>query len=232
MIPIITPDDNARPSSRPFVINNDTGTTGTATGDDQVRNYCDLPQTEASRYHLDMPDHQYIFQFQSTVNGVTKFAYCLDKFADGPYNDVPYQSAPFETIFPNATARQKQMLAWIMANAFPVTTAHQTFALAGVDDSASPPLDDNDAYAAVQVALWVLLGQINIDAVQFLDCSTDAQHPKSARLRATVLRLLELSGQYADSVLSPLPPTAANSPSCCCKKGCLLYTSPSPRDCS
>ena len=110
MIPIITPDDNSRPSSRPFVINNDTGTTGTATGDEQVRNYCDLPQTEASRYHLDMPDHQYIFQFQSTVNGVTKFAYCLDKFADGPYNDVPYQSAPFETIFPNATARQKQML--------------------------------------------------------------------------------------------------------------------------
>ena len=66
---------------------------------------------------------------------------------------------------------------------------------------------------------WVLLGQINIDAVQFLDCSTDAQHPKSARLRAAVLRLLELSGQYADSVLSPLPPIAANPASGCCKKG-------------
>ena len=107
------------------------------------------------------------------------------------------------------------MLAWIMANAFPVVSAAQTFALAGVDANASPVLDDNDAYAAVQVSLWVLLGQINIDEVYFLDCTTGEQHPKSERLRAAVLRLLELAGMYADSVLNPTAPVAAGSGECC-----------------
>ena len=207
----------AHPSSRPFVIHQDTDLTGTATGDDEVRSYCALPSTEASRYRLDRADHNQIFQFRWTLNGVTGMTYCLDKFADGPYNDVPYESAPFETLFPNATERQKQMLAWILANAYPAVSAGETFALTGTDPQASPILDDNDAYAVVQIAIWVLLGQIAPDEVYFLNCSSDTQHPKSVRLRAAVLRLIELAGSFADSVASPAPPTPA-SHLCCCKK--------------
>jgi TQXA domain-containing protein len=155
--------------SRPFVIYTDTDLTGTATGDPEVRSYCSLPSTSESRYRLDRPDHNQIFQFRLTQGGTTRYAYCLDKFADGPYNDVPYESAPFETIFPAATARQKQMLAWILANTFPAVTAGQTFQLTGTDAAASPVLDDNDAYAAVQIAIWVLLGQIAPSEVRFLD---------------------------------------------------------------
>ena len=64
------------------------------------------------------------------------------------------------------------MLAWILANAFPTVSASDTFALVGVDDKASPVLDNNDASAVVQIALWVLLGQIAPDDVYFLDCTT------------------------------------------------------------
>ena len=201
--------------SRPFIIYSGTDLTGTATGDAEVRNYCALPYTSASRYQLDRPDHNNIFQFQRTINGVTEKAYCLDKFADGPYNDVPYESAPFETIFASATERQKQMLAWILANCYPAVSAQATFELTGTDYAASPVLDDNDAYAAVQVALWVLLGQIAPDEVNFLECSSTEQHPKSVRLRATVLRLLELAGEFADDTANPAPPVSANTAGCC-----------------
>ena len=131
------------------------------------------------------------------------------------YNDVPYESAPFETIFASATERQKQMLAWILANCYPAVSAQATFELTGTDYAASPVLDDNDAYAAVQVALWVLLGQIAPDEVNFLECSSTEQHPKSVRLRATVLRLLELAGEFADDTANPAPPVSANTAGCC-----------------
>lgn len=224
MIQVIN-QQTVRIVSSPFTIYPGTDLTGTATGDPEVRNYCSLPSTTESRYHLDRPDHNNIFQFRLTQNGTTGFAYCLDKFADGPYGDIPYVSAPFESIFETATERQKQMLAWILANTFPTVSAAQTFALAGVDPTANPPLDDDDAYAAVQVALWVLLGQIAPDEVYFLDCTTDEAHPKSARMRAAVLRLLELAGEFADSAAVPAPPKAANQNCCkntgidCCNTG-------------
>lgn len=186
-------------ASRPFVIDSDTDITGTATGNDNVESYCALDSTAASRYRLNRPDHNQIFHFDSTVRGVTQPAYCLDKFKDGPYGDVPYENAPFETLFPTASARQKNMLAWLLANAYPMIGASETFALAGVDPNESPALDDNDAYAAVQVALWVLLGQIAPSEVVFLDCGADTAHPKSARLRAAVLQLLQLAGAFADA---------------------------------
>lgn len=63
--------------SRPFIIYSGTDLTGTATGDAEVRNYCALPYTSASRYQLDRPDHNNIFQFRRTINGVTEKAYCL-----------------------------------------------------------------------------------------------------------------------------------------------------------
>ena len=184
--------DNTRlvSASRPFLIYEGSDITGTVDGNAGPESYCDLSYTSASRYRLNREDHNQIFQFFLTSQGNERLAYCLDKFADGPYGDVPYQSTTFESLFPNATARQKRMLAWILANAYPTVNTSDTFALVGVDDKASPALDDNDAYAVVQTALWVLLGQIAPDEVRFMDCATGGTHHKSARLRAAVLKLL------------------------------------------
>ena len=128
---------------------------------------------------------------------------------------MPYESRPFETLFPAATERQKEMLGWILANTYPAISADATFELAGVDAAASPVLDKNDAYASVQIALWVLLGQIDLDEVYFLDCTSGETHPKSDRMRTAVLEILRLAGEYVDSepelpVLSPL-----SKPGCC-----------------
>ena len=203
-------------TSRPFTIYSGRDVSGTVGGNPSVESYCSLDYTSASRYRLNRDDHNQIFQFFGTLLGSTdKLVYCLDKFADGPYNDVPYESRPFETIFPSATERQKEMLGWILANAFPAISASATFALAGVDSEASPVLDNNDAYAAVQIALWVLLGQIAPDEVYFLDCTTGNTHPKSDRMRAAVLGLLRLAGEYVDTEPERPEPVAGNQ---CCKE--------------
>ena len=209
-------DIEALRALRPFIIYTDKDISGTAGGNPGVESYCALDYTSASRYRLKREDHNQIFQFFGNILGSTnKPVYCLDKFADGPYNDVPYESRPFETLFPAATERQKEMLGWILANTYPAISADATFELAGVDAAASPVLDKNDAYAAVQIALWVLLGQIDLDEVYFLDCTSGETHPKSDRMRTAVLEILRLAGEYVDSepelpVLSPL-----SKPGCC-----------------
>lgn len=193
-------DIEALRALRPFIIYSDKDISGTAGGNPEVESYCALDYTSASRYRLKREDHNQIFQFFGNILGSTnKPVYCLDKFADGPYNDVPYESRPFETLFPAATERQKEMLGWILANTYPAISADATFELAGVDAAASPVLDKNDAYAAVQIALWVLLGQIDLDEVYFLDCTSGETHPKSERMRTAVLELLRLAGEYVDS---------------------------------
>lgn len=239
-IPVISGNQAGFVASRPFAIYSGTDLTGTATGNVNRENYCGLESTSASRYRLNREDHNNIYQFtlnSSFYNGPT---YCLDKFKDGPYGDVPYRSNSFEALFPNAATRQKLMLAWILANGYPSVSAGETFRLAGVDAAAAPVLDNNDAYAVVQIAIWVLLDQIAPDEVYFLDCTTGAVHPKSDRLRAAVLSLLEKAGAYADAANQPPTPAntssgstsgktvcCGNTPSCgeghklieCCNKG-------------
>ena len=215
------------PVTRPFIIYSDTDITGTATGSPNVESYCALASTSASRYRLNRADHNQIFAFTLTAQGTTRPAYCLDKFRDGPYGDVPYQSAPFETLFPDATARQKAMLAWLLANAYPIVSASDTFALAGVNSTEAPVLDNNDAYAAVQVAIWVLLGQIAPDEVEFLNCSGDGLHPKSPRLRAAVFNLLARAGAFADAPAAPQQ-TAGSACCRCCSSNIQCCSQPSP----
>ena len=217
-IAVTGPSGTVTPSSRPFILYTGTDLTGTATGDPEVRSYCARPDTEASRYRLNRDDHNQIVRFTFTANGTTGPAYCLDKFKDGPYGDVPYQSQTFETLFPDATERQKQMLAWILANAYPTVSASQTFNLVGVDDTAAPPLDNNDAYAAVQVAIWVLLGQISPSEAVFLNCSDGAAHPKSDRLNQTVLRLIEMAGNFADTAAQPAYSYPPGTGASCCRQ--------------
>ena len=158
--------------SRPFIIYSGTDVTGTVSGNPSVESYCSLDYTSASRYRLNREDHNQIFQFFLTTAEGTRQAYCLDKFADGPYGDIPYRSEPFENIFLTATERQKNMFGYIVANAYPTVSTAQTFNLLGIDYSAAPVLDDNDAYAVVQIAIWVLLGLIAPGYVFFLYCAT------------------------------------------------------------
>ena len=223
-------------SSRPFIMYSGTDVSGTVGGNPSVQSYCGLDYTAASRYRLDRPDHNQIFQFFGNILGSqNKLVYCLDKFADGPYNDVPYESRPFETLFPGATERQKEMLGWILANTFPAVSAAATFALAGVDPTAAPVLDNNDAYAAVQVSLWVLLEQIALDEVNFLECTSGETHPKSERLRVTVLELLRLAGQFVDNETLPEISITHTEPCCgltsffsCCNNSTLPSDGSSP----
>ena len=223
-------------SSRPFIMYSGTDVSGTVGGNPSVQSYCGLDYTAASRYRLDRPDHNQIFQFFGNILGSqNKLVYCLDKFADGPYNDVPYESRPFETLFPGATERQKEMLGWILANTFPAVSAAATFALAGVDPTAAPVLDNNDAYAAVQVSLWVLLEQIALDEVNFLECTSGETHPKSERLRITVLELLRLAGQFVDNETLPEISITHTEPCCgltsffsCCNNSTLPSDGSSP----
>ena len=79
----------AAPASRPFVVYQDTDLTGTATGNANVESYCSWAPAAASRYQLNRPDHNQIFRFDLTTQGITIPTYCLDKFRDGPYGGVP-----------------------------------------------------------------------------------------------------------------------------------------------
>lgn len=234
-VPITAGPHANAPSTKPFLIYSDTDITGSATGSDNVESYCALSTTEASRYQLNRPDHNQIFAFTLTTQNQTLPTYCLDKFRDGPYGNVPYQSASFETLFPDAAQRQKIMMAWILSNAYPSVSAAETFTLAGVNAQTAPVLDDNDAYAAVQVSLWVLLGQISPDEVQFLNCGGDTGlHPKSARLRAAVLELLQLAEAYADAASAPPPITGTSACRCgqaeiqCCNQSTLPVSANDP----
>lgn len=55
--------NNARLQSRPFIIYPDSDISGTAGGNPNRENYCDLDTTSGSRYHLNRDDHNNIFQF-------------------------------------------------------------------------------------------------------------------------------------------------------------------------
>ena len=120
------------------------------------------------------------------------------------------------------------MLAWILANAYPTVSASQTFNLVGVGDTAAPPLDNNDAYAAVQVAIWVLLGQISPSEAVFLNCSDGAAHPKSDRLNQTVLRLIEMAGNFADTAAQPAYSYPPGTGASCCRQEFIYCRTPEP----
>ena len=131
------------------------------------------------------------------------------------YDDIPYESRPLESLLPSSDERKIKMLGWILANTFPSVSANQTFLKAEVDPMMNPVLDDNDAYAAVQLTLWVLLERISLDEVYLLDCKTGINHPKSARMRAAVIALLDLAKQYADVELSQSAVLTSSVASCC-----------------
>lgn len=188
--------------------------------------FCDI--AAASRYKLNLPVNASLFRFAATIANKTTPAYCLEKGAAGP-KGLPYQSASFESLFPSLSSKQKYAVSWLLANTYPVISSDETFALAGIDPAITPPLDDNDAYAAVQAALWWVLGQITPAQTVFLDCSTGQPHPKSERLQAAVRKLTQLSlactnERALSPGLSASPPSFSGPNLQCCGRGTLPGT--------
>jgi len=161
--------------------------------------FCVLPETANSRYKFNGPeDHDTFWPFLLTTGGQTLPTYCLDHTKHGAYGDIPFQSAPAEVAHPGITIAQKNEVAWVIANTYPAVSAADTFAMVGVDAGASPSLDENDAWAAVQLALWFLLGQIPTSYIAFMDCNDPSvTHVKNDRLAATTHTLIAMAQSHA-----------------------------------
>lgn len=174
---------------------------GTASG--TLRSYCDtFPQ---SAYYTEA--FRNIWRFDMALDGqVARAAYCLEKGLPGPLGTGHrYQSAPIEEVFPNLSSLQSNQIAWILQNTYPVITPSELFARAGVNDAdAAPPLDENDAYAASQVALWSVFNLPALSGWVFYDCGTQIIHPKSQRLVQVVQYLYDRALAEAQALEIPL----------------------------
>lgn len=189
-------------SANPYIFVTDGSVTGIAVSGGNS-SYCTRPDTEASRYRLDSPISQgAIVKIDIMSGGQTLPAYCIQKGVRAP-EGIPYQSMPFEAALPGYTQEQQDMTGWILANGYPSVSAAEMFSRTGVDWSAPPALDDNDAYAAVSAAIWGVLGQVTTDEIRFLNCSGGGLHPKSDRLRQAALALIAMADAF---VRQPQPP--------------------------
>lgn len=134
--------------------------------------------------------------------------YCLDKFADGPYNDVPYESRPFETIFllPRI-AKEHVRMDYGQYLSGGQRRCHICPGLSCGSCRGSPWM----TMTPTPPSRWPCgtSGQISLDEVYFLDCGTGEPHPKSDRLRTAVLNLLRLAG---NTLTVPRIPPARHHP--------------------
>lgn len=170
--------------------------------------FCDFP---ASAYRTGA--FAGIWKFSIVQNGASKVAYCLEKGVRGADGN-PYASVSVEESSVPLTQRQQMRIAYILTNAIPVISAGQQFANAGVSSSQAPALDENDAYAAAQVAIWSVINEPadRQTGWSFYNCSDGEPHPKSDRLRAAIAYLFDQSEIYANT--RPEEP-AAEVPPCC-----------------
>ncbi len=188
----------------------------TGTVDGGSLNYCMIP---GSAYRSVAFSN--IYQFHITFqDGSTQMVYCMEKGVRGPTGD-PYQSMPITNCLPNITPSQSNLLAWIIANSYPAVSPQQLFQAAGVSGAANPALNENDAYAATQVALWSVFSPPGDtgNGWQFLDCTTGAVHPKSDRMRQITAYLYTQAQQRAPG-MAVMPeqgrtPSKGFIPSCC-----------------
>ncbi len=189
---------------------------GTASG--TLRSYCDT--FPASAYQNET--FQRIWRFDVALDGGKRHAaYCLEKGLPGPLGDGHrYATVPLAEAFPDLTGAQIRQIGWLLTHTYPAITAAQLFAAAGVNASAAPALDDNDAYAAGQVALWSVFRPTTAAERTFYICGTTTPHPKNARLERTAAYLLAQSQLAATARLDArqLPP--------CGRSGCRSATVP------
>jgi len=224
-------------SSKPFVVNQTTSQSGPTAASDT---YCVGAEFAGSRYHLNRDFSSNFQQYFALLDGVNIPAYCVDKDIAGPSGEI-FQSAPMAEILSGSALNVQYALAWILSNAYPAVSGAATFALAGVDFSG---MDDNDAFAAVQIAIWRLRGGITRLESTLIDCDTPDISPKSARINTVVDALLTQALAYGDTAaastaaallpsqaqISGCAPVAAFSQNCpiqCCN---LTPAPPNPAD--
>ena len=153
---------------------------------------------------------QNMWQFSITPDGQPeRAAYCIQKGKTGPlHGDHRYRSVDVEHVLPDATAAQRIQLAWLLQHVYPAISAAEQFEEAGVDASSPPPLDENDAYAAAQVAIWSVFDPpdpADPAGWTFFTCGTETPHPKSERLERMVASLYRRSLEAAREFMQPLP---------------------------
>lgn len=176
------------------------------------RNYCAIP---GSTYRSVQFNN--IWQLSIVyASGATQPVYCLEKGVKGPQGEA-YRSRPISQCLSGSTPQQQARVLWILANGYPAITAAQLFACAGVDQASAPALNDNDAYAAVQVAVFSVFNPPadKESSWQFTDCTTGAIHEKSARLQKTVAYLYESAVERAGVRGAAAEARNAQSLSCC-----------------
>ncbi|MCL2811298.1 MAG: thioester domain-containing protein [Clostridia bacterium] len=169
-------------------------------------NYCAVfPQ---SAYYT--KSFQNIWQFSFTPDGQSKrAAYCIQKGKTGPvHGDRRYRSVDVAHALPDTTATQRIQLAWLLQHVYPAISVAEQFNEASVNASSTPTLDENDAYAAAQIAIWSVFDPpdpANPDGWRFFACGTETIHPKSERLEQTVASLYRRSLEAAQEIMQPLP---------------------------
>ncbi len=178
-------------------------------------NYC----TAFPKSHYYTKAFQKMWRFYLLPDGQgLRPTYCLEKGKTGPLREERrYQAVPAEQAFPTASATQRSQLAWILLHTYPHLSVNEQFAQAGVNPATSPALDENDAYAAAQIALWSIFNPPEPGGWIFYICNTEEEHPKSPRLQRTVASLFQRSLEAARAEELPLP---------CGADGCRTATIP------
>lgn len=157
------------------------------------------------RYHSVAFDIRFpYFTVQITDPPMTEelIAYCLEYTKSAPDTGSLLEGIdPYEALAPLPQAQVNQIL-WLLENGYPATRSETLFAAAGVDAAASPPLLDFDAFAATQLAIWVIESGLPYYSVE--DCENALPHPKSPRIGATA--------QYLVGRAQAVGSTAAQTP--------------------
>jgi hypothetical protein len=139
-----------------------------------------------------------IQQYGLTVEGIQANGYCLDKnrsFSAGTYENV----GPAEALGTNDLQRQLAA-AWLAINGPSAEDYQHVFTLAGLTDLTG--LNDYDAFAAIQFAMWSIVSGSNLLELDLLNCGNETTHPKQERLQQAALSLAQQALAYG---LNPNP---------------------------
>ncbi len=143
---------------------------------------------------------EWVLQFDTAQGSVSVLAYCLNSDLVGPISGDLYRLATFEEALPAITEFQRNQIQWLLRNSYPNISSAELFALAGIDQTTPPILNDLDAFAATQSAIWAPLfppGQ----TLTMVQCANTTLHPKSSKMVQLINYLINASITGANETL-------------------------------
>ncbi len=143
-------------------------------------------------------------QFVLTYSAGSTEVYCVELDEEPPPTGDTMDVISIEQALPQYTAEVRARIQWLLRNGYPSITASELFAQAGVDASVAPPLDDLDAFAATQSAIWLTTIAPDPGKRFALCADNNITHPKSARLVQVVNYLLAQAMDLADQSIAIL----------------------------